>query len=560
MKNNMKTIKYLVVFLCAAVLMGACTKDSGLSQQNKGKEKPTVGIIKGSSNDGIIKFEIVASEDAAQYAYVLLAGSDNQAPEAMNILTAEVSGAEAGDVFNTSGNLGASISANVILDCSTFVNQANEYQIFAVAITESGLVGEITSALIVMNDTIAPQLAGGAYDNNMIQLAFSEEIVAGSGKASVSYYKQISSELLSEVEIPSANITVSGNIATIVCPKPADGSVYYLLQLQQGAFEDLSGNQFQSVRTAFNSQGQISGMAWMSDPVTFAIGDNCFSTEKTDWSAEGAAISFSFPFNVYESGLRDGVRVAYRDDWGAKEVITPYTLGSDRRTVTVTLPEKPLGTFDLIISEGLFYDEWGNWNAARNPEEYLYENYWLTLKEGDYLIDYSENSEEILQFPANFSLASRDIVLWNADWFNIFGGTALPSNLIGLVDYKNKTVTFDGSWIYNGEVYQYICYGLDTYFWDQAQTQIMVFWGSGDSGQEPIVMTFDDEGYITSTTAFEYSIYENSTGKYVGLAARTSDGSKVTYSPLEEEGNAKPFNAMSEGFVRTDLSSGRFVK
>ena len=560
MKNNMKTIKYLVVFLCAAVLMGACTKDNGLSQQNKGKEKPTVGIIKGSSNDGIIKFEIVASEDAAQYAYVLLAGSDNQAPEAMSILTAEVSGAEAGEVFNTRGNLGASTAANVTLDCSTFANQANEYQIFTVAITESGLVGEITSALIVMNDTVAPQLAGGAYDNNMIQLAFSEEVVVGSGKASVSYFKQVSSVLLAEVEIPSANITVNGNIATIICPKPADGSVYYLLQLQQGAFEDLAGNQFQSVKTAFNSQGQISGLAWMSDPVTFAIGDSCFSTEETDWSAEGAAISFTFPFNVYESGLRDGVRVAYRDDWGSKEVITPYTLGSDKRTVTVTLPEKPLGTFDLIISEGLFYDEWGNWNAERNPEEYIYENYWLTLKGGDYLIDYSEDSEEVLQFPAYFELVSRDIVLWSADWFNIFGGAALPSNLIGVVDYKNKTVTFDGSWIYNGEVYQYICYGLDTYFWDQAQTQIMVFWGSGDSGQEPVVMTFDDEGYITSTTAFEYSIYENSTGKYVGLAARTSDGAKVTYSPLEEEGNAKSFNTMSEGFVRTDLSSGRFVK
>ena len=31
----MKTIKYLVVFLCAALLMGACAKDNGLSQQNK---------------------------------------------------------------------------------------------------------------------------------------------------------------------------------------------------------------------------------------------------------------------------------------------------------------------------------------------------------------------------------------------------------------------------------------------------------------------------------------------------------------------------------------------
>ena len=59
----MKTIKYLVVFLCAALLMGACAKDNGLSQQNKDKEKPVVSIIKGTSNDGIIKFEIVGAKN-----------------------------------------------------------------------------------------------------------------------------------------------------------------------------------------------------------------------------------------------------------------------------------------------------------------------------------------------------------------------------------------------------------------------------------------------------------------------------------------------------------------
>lgn len=555
----MKTIKYLVVFLCAALLMGACAKDNGLSQQNKDKEKPTVSIVKGSSNDGIIKFEVVASDNSAQYAYVVLAGAENKAPEALNILTGEVSGAEAGESFSSTGSLGASTSANVTLDCSTFMTVANEYEVFAVAITETGLVGEITSALIVMNDTVAPEIVSGAYDGNMIQLTFTENIVLGSGKASVSYFKQISSELLDEVAIPSANITVTGNVATLVCPQPADGSVIYLLQLQKGTFEDLAGNQFKSVKTAFNSQGQINGLAWMSDPVTFAIGDNCFSTAKTDWSAEGAAITFTLPFKIYESGLKDGVRVAYRDDWGSKEIITPYTLGADRKTVTVTLPETPRGTFDLLIEEGLFYDEWGNWNAARTPEEYLYENYWMTVKSGNYLIDYSEDKETVGQFPATFDLISRDIVVWNADWFNIFGGQALPSNLLGVVDYKTKTIVFDGSWIYNGELYSYICFGLDTYFWDQAQTQIMVFWGSGESGQEPIVMTFDDEGYITSTTAFDYSIYDNATGKYLGLAACTTDGSQVTYVP-EAEGQAHAFNAPSKRFETTGLRSGGYVK
>lgn len=555
----MKTIKYLVMLLCTALFLGACAKDDGLSLQNKDKEKPVVEIVKRSSDNGIIKFDLAVSENTAQYAYVVLAGVDNSAPEALNILTGEVSGAEAGESFTAVDTLETSFTARVVLDCSAFMNVTTEYEVFAVAITETGLVGETVSSLVVMNDTIAPELVSGAYENNMIQLIFSEDVAIGNAEASVSYFKQISSELLEEVEIPTANISVSGNVATIVCPKPAEGSVYYLLQLKRGAFVDIAGNQFQSIRTGFNSQGQISGLAWMSDPVTFAIGNDCFSTAATDWSAEGAAITFTMPFNVYESGLRDGIKVAYKDDWGSKEVITPYALGEDRRTVTVTLPEKPLGTFDLIIAEGLFYDDWGNWNAARDPEEYIYENYWMTLKDGNYMIDYSADDETVEQFPARFELLTRDIVVWNADWFNIFGGYALPTNLLGVVDYKTKTIIFDGSWIYENDIYDYLCFGLDTYYWDQARTQIMVFWGSGQSGQEPIVMNLDDEGYITSTTGFDYSIYDDATNRYLGVAAYTSDGAHVTYVP-EEESKQKTFNAYSDAFETATLARRDFLK
>lgn len=534
----MKTIKYLVMFLLAALVAGACTKDNGLSQQNKGKEKPVVGIIKGSSNDGIIKFEIVASEDAAQYAYAVLAGSGNQAPEALSILTTEVPGAEAGESFNTKGNLGASASANVILDCSTFTTQATEYEIFTVAITETGLMGDITSALIVMNDTVAPEPAAAAADNNMLQIAFSEPVVRGEGKVTVQYYKYVASKLTESVTVPSADITVSDNILTIICPKPAEGSVYYFLSLEKGVVEDLSGNQQAAKKSGIDNQGQPYGINWMSSPSTFAIGDNCFSTAAADWSAEDAVITFKLPYKSYDSGLMDGVKVAYRDDWGTKELIASYTLASDQQTVTVSLPEKPLGAFDVVIDEGVFYDEWGNWNAPRvTDDSYLYENYWMTLKGGRYLIEFQESEDETDKFASIFELYSRDIVLWNANWFNIWEDRgdiwkyvgALPTNLIGIVDYKTKTITFDGSWIYEGEVLETIAYGQNTYWWDDAQTQLMVFWGSGKTGQEPIVMTFDDEGYITSTTGFEYWIYDAETLQVAGVVAKTVDGSAVEY-------------------------------
>ena len=87
----------------------------------------------------------------------------------------------------------------------------------------------------------------------------------------------------------------------------------------------------------------------------------------------------------------------------------------------------------------------------------------------------------------------------------------------------------------------------------------MVFWGSGESGQEPIVMTFDEEGYITSTTGFEYSVFDNTTFKFLGMLAYTSDGAHVTYVPEEKKGQ-QSFNAYSKRFETATLSRRDFVK
>ena len=78
----MKTIKYFVAFLSAALMFSACEQEQGLSQQNKDKEKPSVSVILKEANDVTLSFDLMASENAAQYAYAVYAGSDNDAPSA----------------------------------------------------------------------------------------------------------------------------------------------------------------------------------------------------------------------------------------------------------------------------------------------------------------------------------------------------------------------------------------------------------------------------------------------------------------------------------------------
>ena len=92
----MKTLKYFAAFLAAVLVLGACDKGDGLSQQNKDKEKPYVTLSQKVADDVTLTFEITASEDAKHYAYAVFAGSDNAVPAAYDILVGETSGADDG--------------------------------------------------------------------------------------------------------------------------------------------------------------------------------------------------------------------------------------------------------------------------------------------------------------------------------------------------------------------------------------------------------------------------------------------------------------------------------
>ena len=554
----MKTIKYLVAFLAAALMFSACEPEQGLSQQNKDKEKPTVSLVLNAANDVTLSFDVVASENAAQYAYAVYPGSDNEVPSAYDILLLETFAAADG-AYNTKLGEDASSTASVTLDCSDFA--AETYQIFAAAITETGLIGEVAVLDVTMNDTEIPVLAGAAVDANVLTLQFNEAVVRGNGKAYVTIIAWgVGQYYMMDEVITDENITVENNVVTIVCPEAGNGAGY-IVSFEEGLVKDLSGNKCTAVKSGLDANYQYVGLGWDTDFVPITITESCFvePAENTNWGAEDANLVFVLPTEVMiNTAVSQPITVIYDEAEGVSQLYAEWTLGEDFKTVAVYLPKMPTGEFDVAIAEGAFYDIWGNPTSAFEPAALRYSNFLnVQIQTGYYAVDYvwdTEEGQEASQFLALLEQVDNSTVLLSADWFELMGGQklALPTQLVGTVNYAESTITFDGRWLYNGQLYSQSAFGIGYY--TLSSGEMLVFF-SGDSGNEPITVKFDENGYLTEISNIEYGVYGDS---YLGAYSYCPAGSKLYFlqaAAATQTTNLKSEKAPVEG-LKFELKSG----
>ncbi len=534
----MKTIKYLAGFLAAAFMFNACEEANVLNNQNKDQEKPSVTLTQKVADDVTLSFEIAASENAAQYAYAVFAGSDNPVPSAYDILVEEAQ-ADASGSFNTSLSEDDAFTSSVTVDCTEF--PAKTYQVFAAAITETGLIGEVVALDVTMNDTWIPMPAGAQPDGNVITLAFDEVVKRGTGNAYVSVIAWgVGQVYINNQKITEENIVIAANTVTITCPEAGAGAGY-ILSFDKGFVTDLSGNPCDACKSGLDQNGDYVNLGWDTPNAPIAITEACFAepAEDVDWMAEDANIVFTVPTQVMvNTKVKNPVSVVYLEAEGQSILYAEWTLGEDGKTVTVYLPKQPTGEFDVLVAEGAFYDVWGNVTTAFEPSALRYSNFLVDLKVGQYLVDYAWDTEEGVEtskFISIFEKLNNTTVLMSADWFELMGGKALalPSQLVGEVDYASMTVTFDGTWLYNGSAYPYPAYGMGFYDANEAGTIGFVFFGSGE-GTDPIVVKFDEDGYFTEISYCEYGLFNYETEEYLGSYSYCPDGSKLTYVPQEE--------------------------
>ena len=527
----MKISRYISAIIAFTAVLAACSKDNELSTGNRGKQKPVVTITGTSLTDDRFSFKVEASPDAAQYAYAVVEGKDSPVPDPQSILFKEVSGAMKDDAFNVKDTP----SAEVEIKCTS----TKSYRIFAVAITSTGLIGDIADIDITVPDTTIPVPHKYTYNGNVITIEFFEPVKRGTGRVMVRHMQQTDRKILDLVYLTEDDISFSEGNAVLTCPRPlsgtANGSIF-ILSFEKGAFVDGSGNECDAFWSKYNDLNDTySGMCWQDDHVNFPIMPSYFSEypKGHDWTSD-PTIRFTFPFDVYDSYAAEPIQVVYNELDGIKTLFTDnYVLAEDRRTVTITLPKTPEGYFDVNIKEGAFYDVWGNEsNAFSSDIDNL--RFSVELPEpvlGTYRVEHEEEP-----FEARFEKYDDNHVVVYANWFNIWEDTHGNPILRGTVNKARKTITFDGTF-YNEGNFTGGAFGRGLYFYDENHNYMLAFWGSGRSGEDPIVMRYDESGHICSTTSFEYAIHQTNTSIEAGSYGKVKDGTSLTFISSENTEN-----------------------
>lgn len=519
----MKIYKLLSIAFLLSFAALSCSEDE-LSKQNAGKEKPVITIEQNNAVNYLMTFTLTADYNTAQFGYVILDGSSTLVPATQDIVMDKIGTALQSEVFNAVDQ----IKKRVEFECEP----NHEYKVYAAAISDSGLLSYLAEKVIKVSDTEIPTVLKSSVSGNTLILEYSEDIVLNTESyATIQYVKWGTMEVTPKQDLPLENINVDGNVATIVCPKPANGAGY-VVSFPQGLFLDLSGNKGYGVNSSFDTEtGTYKNLGWDDATVDFSVDDSYFQDQSaTDWSVDGAELEIVFPFDIYKNTyLQNTVSVVYKDNSGKEYTYADYDVDEDKRTVKIQLPHAPKAIFDVKLDRGAVYDEWGNVNSAFELDEDDFKYSALNLKYGSYEIKAEKN-----EFPVTFTRSTASIVKMSADWFNLgrdligASGDIMPV-LKGVVDYENRTITFDGSWYYRGVLNSSNAFGLAFYHYGKDESKYLMFWGSG-KGASPIVVSFDENGVMTSTTAFDYSVHSaDNSYTYLSTYDEVKDGTTFTY-------------------------------
>lgn len=152
MKYNFHSI--LTVAALAFILLPSCANKE-LGSANKGKERPEVEFTRGTSSTQKFTFTLTPSDDAAYYGYCILEGNDNVPPTPYQIITKTVENAIRMGVYKVEDDPQKQVTA--------FCTSSETYQVFSVAMTESGLLGYVVDASYNIPGAVPFVLATGNY-------------------------------------------------------------------------------------------------------------------------------------------------------------------------------------------------------------------------------------------------------------------------------------------------------------------------------------------------------------------------------------------------------------
>jgi len=370
----MKKILYSL-FIIAFVATGCTTFDKYTSESYAAGPSITIDVT--NVTDSAFTFTVTPGSGTLWYSYVVQKTDEPADLDASTLLKGKYTGVTSGVVS----------TAKVPTFTSNFRKSDNKplgapyttYQIYAVASTDKGIVGEVVKYTVTTTDVLAPKPTTYSKGTNYATVTFAEaNLKRGTGAVTATYYAEWDITNPTTVTVPEENISISGSDVTVKTPDAPAGA-YVCISWAAGAFTDVFGNPCAALTSLFNtSTGKFKGVYYRIPTVGFAVLDSYFvapsvGSSFVDWSTFSGTITF--PKNVYrnETTAKSGDLVAFYSNTGKKEyynlATTDWSVAA--KSITFKLPKATSSgdKVDIQLKDSAIYDVYGNPNLAYKSEK-----------------------------------------------------------------------------------------------------------------------------------------------------------------------------------------------
>ena len=338
MKNNMRYIKQIGVFVLALVVSASCVKWEEETQPTMDAAS-TLTISVSAVADS--SFTVQVSNSSAGYvALHLFQGSNNALPETDEekeaFLTGNIVSMEYVSVQTAAGE-------SYQVTFSDGIEQDMPYEVLAVAINADGVPSEGQSVALKTADSHPPVFMDSSpasgfdaiWEGDAIVLIYDEYIMGGMDTSFVftSFY--------TGVEDSMATIFTMGNMVAVYPSILFEEGDYVFLSWSAGAITDMSGNPAEGMLSYYDEEYNFYGVYTRRvRPPREAVS---VGPADADSLASGADIVITFDDAVYPDSYIDKsmISLSYYDVDGIPDVveyIDPGLLTFDGVTVTIPQP------------------------------------------------------------------------------------------------------------------------------------------------------------------------------------------------------------------------------
>lgn len=368
----MKKLIYSLAFIALGLV--SCTSFDDAVTEKYG-EGPAVAINITNTTDSAFSFVVTPGEGTLYYNFYV-----DQADEAEEI-DGNVLLQQADNVHKATDEPTTSVTIDDAEPNTT-------YQIYAVAASDKGIVGNVAVLSVTTTDKYAPTLTGEfepLADKKAVAVEFNQDILRGKGAVKGVYYKEWDWENPVTIDTEDIVVEIKDDVATISAPETPDGAIL-VFSWEAGAFVDAKGNQCGAFTTLYDDEEEdFIGASVQNKKVAFEVADSVFADVKTAFKKPEEFVGVAtFAFDIFridqgKTAVKNGdVKVTYTNEKKSTTInLTPAQWTVKGNKLTFVLPE---GVEDgdqvtLSIKEGVFYDVYGNPNAAYSSSENVWWKY-----------------------------------------------------------------------------------------------------------------------------------------------------------------------------------------